>query len=278
MGVPMGKRRTGIAPSIRIVLVLALAIAACSESSLADVGQRSSGWIGDPDSEPVVIDPAGGPAVLRAVEVDWVNDEFGDAVVSGEPAAVIKSVVDRSSGPERYIQASRLEIAAAIPGMLFPDLVPPEVTAVTSQLVVASARDRLDDEVYAAFGLWTVEPYTSSRSVGQRGTYNVAGLSADSACDRLAAGAVAACTTETIDGFDVVRVDAESGQTWVWDDDTYEYQLFLRGSLDNNGPVADYMLRSQVQFRTVADPTGTGLPDVAAEEAGEDGEGGGSDQ
>jgi hypothetical protein len=271
---PMGKCRTGNAPSIWILLVVALAAGACSDSSLSDLGQRASGWIGEPESGPVQTDPSGQPAVVRSVEVDWVNDDAGGASLAGDPAAVVQAVIARSSGPERYIQASRLEIAAALPGLLFPDLVPPEVTAVTSQLVVASARDRLDDEVHAAFGLWTVEPYTRSRSVGQRGTFTVAGIAADSACDRLAAGAVAACTTTTIDVFDVVRIDAESGQTWVWDDDTYEYQLFLRGALDGNEGVADFMIRNQVEFRAVADPTGSLLPDVAAEGDAEGGDGG----
>jgi hypothetical protein len=242
-------------------LVLALVLVACSEDSLAGLGQRASSWIGEPEGGgPVQIDESGEPAVVRSVEVGWVNDAISDSVVSGEPAAVVQSVVARTTGPERYIQATRLEIAAALPGLMFPDLIPPEVTAVTSQLVVAPSRDRLDDETYAAFGLWTVEPYTRSRSVGQRGTFTVTGLSAESACDRLAAGAVAACTSETIDGFDVVRIDADSGQTWVWDDETYEYQLFLRGSLPNNDFVADYMIRSQVPFVVVADPTGTLLP------------------
>lgn len=264
----MGTRHSGITPTIIFVLALALVLGACGEDSLADLGQRSSGWIGDPESGPVATDDSGQPAVVRSVEVAWVNDELTEVLPSGGAEAAVQSVIERSSGPERYVQASRLEVAAALPGMLFPDLVPPEVVAVSSQLVVAPSRDRLDDEVHAAFGLWTVEPYTRSRSVGQRGTFVVAGIGLDSACDRLAAGAVAACTTSTVDGFEVVRIDAESGQTWVWDDDTYEYQLFLRGPLDNNGAVADYMLRNMVPFVTVADPTGSVLSDVAAGDAG----------
>lgn len=235
---------------------LMVALAACSESSLADLGERSSGWIGDPTGGGAI--EAGGngqPQVVRSVEVAWVNDELTDTVPQGEPQEVLAQIVDRTTGPERYIQATRLEIAATLPGMTFPDLVPPEVIAISSQIVVSTTRDRLDDEVYAAFGLWTVEPYTRSRSVGQRGTFIVAGLTPDSACDRFAAGAVASCTTETIGGFDVVRIDAESGQTWIWEDDTYEYQLYLRGSLDANESVADFMIRNEVPFVTVADPT-----------------------
>lgn len=249
----MGKM-SGVRTALAVACVLALA--GCSESSLSDLGQRSSGWIGDPaGGGSAAVSDNGEPQIVRSVEVDWVNDALTDAIPTGEPQEVLLSIVNRSSGPERYIQATKLEIAATLPGMSFPDLVPPEVVAITSQIVVSTTRDRLDDEVFAAFGLWTVEPYTRSRSVGQRGTFIVAGVQQDSACDRFAAGAVASCTTESIGPYETVRIDSESGQTWVWDDDTYEYQLFLRGSLENNETVADYMIRNEVPFVTVADPT-----------------------
>jgi hypothetical protein len=220
---------------------------------LGELGGRSSGWIGEPTGGPEITTVSGEPNVVRAVEVDWVNDDLG-AAVEGEPQQVVQAVIDRSSGPERYLQASRSEIAASLPGLTFPDLVPPEVTAITSQLVIGSGRDRLDDEVYAAFGLWTVEPYSRSRSVGQRGTFTVASLQQSSPCDRFAAGAAAACTTETIGAYETVRIDAESGQTWVWFDETYEYQLFLRGSIENNKPVSEFMIRNEVPYVQVAAP------------------------
>ena len=238
-----------------MLLACAIVAAGCSESSLATLGGRSSDWIGEPGNATVQTVPGGGIPIVRSVEVSWVNDSLGASAVTGEPADIVAAIVSRSEGPERYIQASRLEIAAALPGLGFPDLLPPEITAITSQLVVAPSRDRLDDEVFAAFGLWTVEPYTKSRSVGQRGTLVVSGLHTTSACERFAAGAVAACTSDTIGLFDATRIDAESGQTWVWDDGTYEYQLFLRGSLDTNSDVADFMVRNGVPFAVVADPT-----------------------
>lgn len=258
------------------ILVCALALSACSESSLSELGGRSSAWIGTNESA-----TAEGPAVVqqdvvRSVEVDWVNDDLGSAASIGSPEEVLAAVVARTTGPDRYIQASRLEIAAALPGLAFPDLLPSEVTAITSQIVVASNRERLDDEVFAAFGLWTVEPYTKSRSVGQRGTFTVTGMQPESACERFAAGAVAACTTETIGAYETVRIDAESGQTWVWFDESYEYQLFLRGSLENNSETADFMVRNEVSFVSVADPTarvlGTQVTAAEDESADQDGE------
>lgn len=260
-----------------VALLCALVLAACSDTSLSDLGGRSSGWIGEGQTAEIEGPEAVGQNVVRSVEIDWVNDELSTAAAVGTPEEVLAAVVARSTGPDRYIQASRLEIAAALPGLTFPDLLPSEVTAITSQLVVASTRDRLDDAVYAAFGLWTVEPYTKSRSVGQRGTLSVSGVQPDSACDRFAAGAVGSCTTETIGGNETVRIDAESGQTWVWFDGTYEYQLFLRGALDNNAEVADLMVRNGVPFVTVADPTArvlgsevTASDEETAEEAGDE--------
>jgi hypothetical protein len=251
-----------------LILVCALALSACSESSLSELGGRSSEWIGSNESS-----TAAGPAVIeqnvvRSVEVDWFNDDLGSPASIGSPEEVLAAMVARTTGPDRYIQASRLEIATSLPGLRFPDVLPSEVVAITSQLVVAANRERLDDEVFAAFGLWTVEPYTKSRSVGQRGTFTVTGIQPEGACERFAAGAVAACTTETIGIHETVRIDSESGQTWVWFDETYEYQLFLRGPLDKNAEIADFMVRNEVGFVSVADPTARvlGTQVTAAEE------------
>lgn len=254
-----------------VALVCALLLAACSESSLADLGGRSSDWIGESESS-----GAAGPVieqqdVVRAVEVDWVNDQLSSLTAVGTPEEVLAGVVERSTGPDRYLQATRLEIAGTLPGVAFPDLLPTEVVAVTSQLVVGADRETLDPSTFAAFGLWTVEPYSKSRSVGQRGTLTVASLQQESACERFAAGAAGACTSETIGPYTTTRIDADSGQTWVWFDDAYEYQLFLRGSLESNGPVADFMIRNEVPFATVADPSARvlGTQVTAAEESGD---------
>jgi hypothetical protein len=255
-----------------VVLLCALMLSACSDTSLLDLGGRSSTWIGESGTGAVAGPAESGQNVVRSVEVDWFNDELGSSVAVGTPDEVIAAVVERTSGPDRYIQASRLEIAATLPGLAFPDLFPSEVVAVTSQIVIGSGRDRLDDEIYAAFGLWTVEPYTKSRSVGQRGTFTVAGPSPDSACERLAAGVAAACNPDTIGDHETIRIDAESGQTWVWSDDAYEYQLFLRGSLDNNAEIADFMIRNEVSFASVADPTARvlGTQVIASEDEAEE--------
>jgi hypothetical protein len=233
-------------------MALGLLVAACSDSTLADLGSHASEWIGE--SEPNEV--AGGEVVVASsvpVEsVGWWNTDLEDVDVSTGAEQVVAAVIARSSGVERYLQATPLEIAAAVPELVFPVVVPVGVVQITSQLVVGPGRDRLDDEVVVAFGLWTVEPYSKSRSAGQRGTIVVGTPAATAVCDRLAAGAASSCTSETLDEIDVVRVDSDSGQTWVWSTETHEYQLFLRGALANNDGIAHDMIGGTVPFSVIA--------------------------
>jgi hypothetical protein len=234
-----------------LLAVVALTLVGCSEDSLIDLGGRSSGWIGTPE-EVSEQEEATGSQYVDVLDVGWSNDELGMPAPDGNSASVVAAVVKRNEGPERYLQASRFEISAALPGMQFPAVLPDEVSHVTSQLVVAPTRDRLDSDVFAAFGLWTVEPYTKSRSVGQRGTLLVGAAQPGDPCDRLAGGAIQTCSPARVAGVDAVRIDSESGQTWVWADDAYEYQLFLRGAIETNEPAVLEMVGAEIQFAEVA--------------------------
>jgi hypothetical protein len=252
-----GRTLVRISRFLRLALTAAVAVSltACAEDSLIDLGSRSSGWIGERqvDDTEVVVEP--GATTVPAGAVDWYNDDLGRPAADAAVEQVVAEVAERASGAETYIQASRYEIAAALTDLGFPAVLPIEVVAVTSQLVLIPSGERLDDQVKAAFGFWTVEPYSKSRSVGQRGTLVVHALHPTPPCDRLAPGAAGSCTFLLVEGKDVLRVDSESGQTWVWSDDLYEYQLFLRGSFDINDPRATEMLGSIGPFRTVFDPT-----------------------
>lgn len=243
-----------------------LLLAACSDSSLADLGSRSSEWIGERVGGSSDVDVEA-PPFVAPTEVDWVNDGLGRPGPSADSASVVAAVAARATQAEAYVQASRYEVAVAVPGMVFPAVLPPEVVGVTSQLVVAPGADRLDDTVKAAFGLWLVEPYTRSRSVGQRGTFVIATPSSEPACERLSAGAVGSCTFTDVDGREIVRIDDESGQTWVWEDEQYEYQLFLRGSLENNAAAAEQMLAEPRPFTEIAPTPGvTATPEATADD------------
>jgi hypothetical protein len=64
----------------------------------------------------------------------WVNDELGSVADLGADDTII-AVWYRGDQVTPWVQASRGEIANALPGIEFPELVPEGVTHVTSQLV-----------------------------------------------------------------------------------------------------------------------------------------------
>lgn len=226
-----------------------LVIAACGDSSLANLGGRSSSWIGDPATDDPVAAPVVDPVVAPGV-IAWSNDGLG-VPSTDDPAQVVLDVVDRSGASDRFIQASRFEIAVALPGLVFPRRLPAEIEAITSQLVVAVGGDRLDDEVFATFGMWTVEPYSKSRSVGQRGVLTIGPVIDSDPCVRLGEEIQVSCTEVDLDGKSAFRLDGESGQTWVWSDEGYEYQMFLRGSIDSNEPDISAMTSSLVPLTDI---------------------------
>lgn len=241
IGQPSSGRHPALLAATRLMLVgsMALAASACSDTSLVALGDRSTDWIGEAAVATDVI-PAPVPVDVPEALV-WANDSLG-VPSAPEPDQVLTGVVDRAAKGDRFVQASRFEIARVLPGVAFPRRVPKGVEAITSQLIVSTAGDRLDDEDYATFGLWTVEPYTKSRSVGQRGVLTIGPSSESPACGRLVEPSVGSCSEVDIDGLRASRFDGESGQTWVWSDARYEYRLFLRGSAETN--------RSEVEAMT----------------------------
>jgi hypothetical protein len=80
--------------------------------------------------------------------VEWVNDGLGAPEPGEDPVA---RVLERRSSFERFVQASRFEITAALPGIRFPEVLPSDVRFVTSQLVYSG--DRLDPD-HHGHGAW----------------------------------------------------------------------------------------------------------------------------
>jgi hypothetical protein len=91
----------------------------------------------------------------------WYNDGLPGESTSPETNVVISAVWNRGDGVTSVIQSSRREIATALPGIQFPELVPDSVGWVTSQLVYDVASGTLDPDTSAQFGLWYLEPYAS---------------------------------------------------------------------------------------------------------------------
>ncbi len=238
-----------------LLALAALAAAGCSETPFSGLGEVTESWIAAaPTSTTLPAAPEAVPAALGdtapIIEVEWVNDDLGDPP-TGDPDDAIATVWARSNKTDRFVQASRFEIAVALPGIEFPAVVPEGVRFVTSQLIFDPATGRLDDQV-AAFGFWSVEPYSRNRSVGQRAVLFVAedaepegppeGFSGDTdeiplsgapevedRCEELLGGAVNSCTPVTIgDGCPAWSLDEQGGWRLVWSEQGYEYDLFVR--------------------------------------------------
>lgn len=222
-------------------MAVATLAAACSDQSLGDLGGRSSGWIGEVATTQATTTTTA-PVLLRAAaDVDWVNDEFGSPGEDLAPETVLAAVFARSGDASRFLQSSRAEIVAMLPDVAFPETVPAEVGYVTSQLVIESRTLQLAEDPTVAFGLWSVEPYTRSRSVGQVAVLNVATdpAGAEVANDPNTEATCSAfvdddrvCGIEDFVEFPVWRLESESGVIHVWFAESYRYELDGRSDLD----------------------------------------------
>ena len=137
---------------------------ACGGSPLESIGQRSSEWINEPTVPSTVAVVTTTPVVVPVERLFWANDEI-EAANLGDRGALLQEIFARREG-DRFIQASRFEIAAALPDIAFPSESPSGAEWVTSQLVFDNDGTVAND-TSAAFGIWSAEPYTRSRSVAQ---------------------------------------------------------------------------------------------------------------
>lgn len=213
-------------------------LVACGDDPFAHVGEGASRWIGRPTVTTTATTLAG-PGLAPISRIDWFNQDL--APVGGTtPAEIISGVYTRASPSDPFVQATPEEIALALPGLEFPSLLPPEVRYVTSQLVYDLNTVTLASEEVAAFGLWRVEPYTRSRSVGQQGVLTVvsdqegiaalASGTADTSCGRYV-DRNAECAVTTVGDRPAWELSDPAGTTLVWYGDSYRYELFLRAGV-----------------------------------------------
>jgi len=222
-----------------VLLVLGLLLSACGPDPLARIGGGSSDWIQEPTVVTVPSTQAGGSALAPVIGSDWFNNDL--APVGGtSPAEIISGVYARANSSDPFVQATPGEIAIALPGVVFPSLTPPEVRYITSQLVYDLSNLTLAADQVAAFGLWTVEPYTRSRSVGQQGVFTVipddeglaaiASGTADTSCARYIDQNFA-CSVQEVGTSPAWELTDQLGTTLVWYGDAYRYELFLRSGV-----------------------------------------------
>ena len=148
---------------------------------------------------------------------------------------------------DRFIQASRVEIAAAIPGIQFPAKVPYGAEWVSSQLVIDN-NGQVSSDPSAAFGIWSAEPYTRSRSVAQMAVLRVsvdpetaAELAAEEAvtsCARFADVTTTGCDMNQVGDKTAWTLSSSAGTTLIWFDGDYRYELFGRSFVPRDVIVA----------------------------------------
>ena len=242
----------------------------CGESSLDRAGQGSTDWIGQgaPSTTPpppleittTTLPPGPEEHLSSAEGLEWLNEGL-DGFEAESPEAVVDLVWDASNGVNSFVQANRSSIALALPGVRFPATVPDEVGYVTSQLVFSTPGGAMNEEWLAAFGLWTVTPYSASRAVGQSVVLyvgrDISGADSDPsrACDLMLGIAKSSCTDQMVEGLGwASRVSVPDGVKLAWSDGLYRYELFHRTSGDF--AVAELMAGVMIELSSIESEAG----------------------
>jgi hypothetical protein len=217
------------------LLVTVLFLTACGDAPFASLGRRSSDWIGEPTVVTTTTFVTTVPIVVGAEILKWYNDGLGGEFLD-DPEALKVAIFARRGG-DLFIQASRAEIVALIPEIKFPSSTPYLSEYVTSQLVFDETGD-LEADPVVAFGIWSSEPYTRSRSVAQMIVMQVsndavaaaelAEPGADTSCTRFEDRTTSVCVAGTIGGRTVWSLEASNGNTLIWYDGDFRYELFGR--------------------------------------------------
>ena len=209
-------------------------LAACGDAPLGSLGDRSAEWINEPTVPSTVARVVAPPKAVVVERLAWANDDIVNTNFDNTEA-FLADVFQRREG-DRFIQASRAEIAFALPGVLFPGEAPPGAEWVSSQLVFDNDGS-LSAEPSAAFGIWSAEPYTRSRSVAQMIILRVANdpdgalaVSEEgaSSCARFADETTKKCEFVDVDGAVNWVIESAAGTTVIWYQGIYRYELFGR--------------------------------------------------
>jgi hypothetical protein len=233
LGQPGGRTPRFVTRALTVAAVLA--IVGCGESPLESIGLRSSEWINEPTVPTTVAVNTTTPTIVAAEELLWANDEIQTENLSDEEA-LLAEIFARRQG-DRFVQASKAEIAVVLPDVAFPTQAPAGAEWVSSQLVFENDGTIADDPS-AAFGIWSAEPYTRSRSVAQMMVLRVAtdlvtatelstGETAAS-CALFSDRATDSCEIITVGERDTWLLEDSGGSTLLWFEGPYRYELFAR--------------------------------------------------
>lgn len=231
---PAMKRWLGV---LSLAVLTGLAVAACGGLPLESIGRRSSDWINEPTVPTTIRVVTSAPTVIDVATLQWSNDEI-ETQNLGDQALLLDEIFARRAG-DRFIQASRFEIAALLPDLAFPTLAPPTARWVSSQLVFDNDGTVAADPS-VAFGIWSAEPYTRSRSVAQMAVLRVSNdpetatevaTGGDVSCARFAERTTGRCEIIEVGLRHTWILDGPGGATLIWFDGPYRYELFGRSFL-----------------------------------------------
>lgn len=228
-------------PIFVAVAAAAVLVVACGDSPLGSVGDRSSGWINEPEVVTTTLPPVTVPKSMTSNFLFWSNDEIITENL-GDAQALVSEIFARREG-DRFIQASRAEIVTMLPNVRFPSEVPHGAEWVSSQLVVENS-GLLGTDPSAAFGIWSAEPYTRSRSVAQMailrvsidpetaaditGSETTGNPTPEPSCARFSEQTTVSCDMVDLNGRPVWNLSAAGGTTLIWFEGDYRYELFGR--------------------------------------------------
>lgn len=224
------RHRARVATAIAAVL-----LTACGDAPFVSMGERSSNWIGEPTILTTTTVASTVPLVISGAGLKWFNDDVGGEAL--EDPAALRDLIFARRGGDLFVQASRAEMAALLPDLKFPSTTPYLSEYVTSQVVFDGDGNLASDPI-AAFGIWSSEPYTRSRSVAQmivlrvsadaEAAAEVAEPGADVTCARFSERTTESCSVVTVGDRPVWSLAASNGTTLIFFDGDYRYEIFGR--------------------------------------------------
>lgn len=258
----MVRARRGVGRALAAALAGIVMLAACGDSSLEDFGIVEE-WVDEgrtPEElrrgpQPLPVDPN----VPRSIDaVVWHNG--WKPIVAEDPEQVVADVWANSSGEDSFVQASPNEIARALPGVKIPATLPPTTQEITSQLIYAGTTGVLDQGIVAAFGFWNTRAYTVTRATGQLGVLSVAfeqelppdPTDPSEGCARFVTASL--CEPTSVGSHPAWWVTDLDGETLIWLDTNYRYELLRRPRLDRDQ--VELMAATMVPIAGLTPPTG----------------------
>lgn len=225
-------------------------MAACGDQPLDDAGSLTRNWLNGASTTSTTLAEAATTtttatyALRPSDDLEWFT--VGASEVPDVPEEVIALVWERTNRVDEYVQASADEMAGALPDVGFPALVPADIAHVTSQLVYSTDSGQLARDFQAAFGLWNTVPYSRDRSIAQYAILWVAGDSRPPAslddpgggCAQFADRVPDTCRGYQLEGKPAWLLGDRAGNTLVWFEDGFRYELFHRSQVSTDEALA----------------------------------------